>query len=126
MRQTFKVSQNVWLVRYYDRATRLWWAYYQDSRENQLGDAWADASREYVLIHRPDAPKVLAMDYYRAIGLIEGFVECSTGDEESEMLEAWQHLIDTGVAWKLQGRIGRTAMDMIENGLCTPPSPTGD
>jgi hypothetical protein len=58
------------------------------------------------------------MDAYRATGLAEGFEE-GTDDER---LEAWQFLIDTGLAWRLQGRFGRTAMYMIESGFITPKS----
>ena len=42
---------------------------------------------------------------YRAVGLAEGFEE---GTEE-EVIEAWQHLHDTGHAYNLQGWFGRTA-----------------
>ena len=38
---------------------------------------------------------------------------------EDELVEAYQELIDTGQAWKLEGSVGRTAMDLIENGYCT-------
>lgn len=38
---------------------------------------------------------------------------------EDELIEAYQELIDTGQAWKLEGSVGRTAMDLIENGYCT-------
>jgi hypothetical protein len=46
------------------------------------------------------------MDNFTATGIAEGFIEC---DDQEEILEAWQHLIDTGLAWSLQGWFGRTA-----------------
>jgi len=42
--------------------------------------------------------------------------ESITSDEE---IDAYQDLINTGAAWKLEGYVGRTAMMMIDNGLCT-------
>lgn len=54
------------------------------------------------------------MDNYTAVGLAEGFVD---GTDE-QRLEAWQYLIDTGVAWTLQGSFGRTAESLIKQGLC--------
>ena len=39
--------------------------------------------------------------------------------ENEEELAAWQYLIDTGLAWKLQGWFGRTAKRLIDEGLCT-------
>jgi len=39
---------------------------------------------------------------------------------ESEYILAWQHLIDTGMCWSLQGWFGRTAIAMVEAGHCTP------
>ena len=56
------------------------------------------------------------MDDYTATGLAEGFIEA---DNEEQVIEAWQHLIDTGLAWRLQGWFGRTAQQLIENGVCT-------
>ncbi len=55
------------------------------------------------------------MDNYNAVGLAEGFVD---GTDE-ERIEAWQHLIDTGMAWTLQGSFGRMAKSLIEQGICT-------
>ena len=35
-----------------------------------------------------------------------------------EQVECYQHLIDTGQAWRMEGHVGRTAMDLIEQGVC--------
>ena len=59
------------------------------------------------------------MSNYLAVGIAEGFEEASS---EEQYYEAWQHLINTGLAWTLQGWFGRTAMDLIENGMCSAPN----
>lgn len=47
-----------------------------------------------------------------AMTIING--DCS----RDEYAEAMQELINTGVAWRLEGSVGREAMAMIESGDC--------
>lgn len=54
------------------------------------------------------------MDSFTATGLAEGFIEA---DSEEQVIEAWQYLVDTGLAWRLQGWFGRTAQHLINEGV---------
>lgn len=58
------------------------------------------------------------MDSITATGIAEGWIDC---DSEDQYLQAWQTLVDTGLAWRLQGWFGRTAQQLIDNGLIDPP-----
>lgn len=58
------------------------------------------------------------MTPYLATAIAEGFCE-GEGASEEEQIVAWQYLIDTGQVWQLQGWFGRTAMSLIEQGICT-------
>jgi hypothetical protein len=53
------------------------------------------------------------MNTFDAVGIAEGYIEA---DSEDQVLEAWQTLVDTGIAWQLQGWFGRTARHLIEEG----------
>ena len=53
------------------------------------------------------------MNDYDAVMIAEGVIEV----DEDKQIEAWQHLLDTGLVWSLQGWFGRTAMDLIEQGI---------
>mgnify|MGYP003631392344 CR=1 FL=1 len=59
--------------------------------------------------------KELVMKTHEAVGIAEGYIPADTVEEE---LKAWQHLIDTGMCWQLQGWFGRQANFLIDNKLC--------
>ncbi len=59
------------------------------------------------------------MTTFEAAMIADGEFELTSYEpSEENYIAAYQHLIDTGAAWTLQGRIGRTAADLIEGGLC--------
>ena len=51
---------------------------------------------------------------YQAVGLAEGFIEADNADQ---VIQAWQQLHDTGLAYKLQGWFGRNCKALIEDGI---------
>tara|TARA_R110000744_G_scaffold46381_1_gene102562 strand:+ start:1427 stop:1624 length:198 start_codon:yes stop_codon:yes gene_type:complete len=57
----------------------------------------------------------IKLNVFTAINICEGEIEI---ENEEQYIEAWQMLIDTGYAWKLQGWFGRRASDLIESGYC--------
>jgi hypothetical protein len=56
-------------------------------------------------------------DDFTAVGIAEGFIDC---DSEDDKIKAWQHLVDNDLVWKLQGWFGRTANQLIQEGLIKP------
>jgi hypothetical protein len=46
-------------------------------------------------------------------------IECNDECTEELYIQSFQTLIDSGAVWSLQGFYGRTAMALIEAGLCT-------
>ena len=54
------------------------------------------------------------MTDYEATGLAEGFIEA---ESKEQIIEAWQYLHDTRLAYSLQGWFSRTAQDLIKKGI---------
>lgn len=54
---------------------------------------------------------------FDAIAAIDGFDGIE--HDEEDIHAAFQHLIDSGLAWRLQGRFGREAHLLINAGICT-------
>lgn len=61
-------------------------------------------------------PFTKQMSTFDAVMIAEGVIQA---DSQEEYIEAWQMLIDTGMAYQLQGWFHRTADSLIENGHCT-------
>ena len=53
---------------------------------------------------------------FDVVGFVMDFEVGSLDDEET--IAGFQHLINTGMVWDLQGSYGRTAMALIEQGHC--------
>ena len=49
-----------------------------------------------------------------AVGIAEGWIEA---ENEQEIIDAWQQLHDTVLAYNLQGWFGRTARNLINEGI---------
>jgi len=54
------------------------------------------------------------MDTFTAVGIAEGFIEA---ESDEQVLEAWQYLVDSRIVWQLQGWFGRTAQNLIDQGV---------
>ena len=53
------------------------------------------------------------MDLLTAVQIVEEDIESTIEDQ----IEAWQYLLQEGHCWRLQGRYGRDAMNIIEQGV---------
>lgn len=58
------------------------------------------------------------MDNFQAVGIAEGFI---APRDHNEVIEAWQHLVDTGLVWHLQGWFDLVARRMIRDGVLRDP-----
>jgi len=56
------------------------------------------------------------MNDYDEVGAVMAY---ESGElDEVETIELFQHLIDSGLVWNLQGSYGRMARDLIKAGVC--------
>jgi|OM-RGC.v1.030167886 hypothetical protein len=55
--------------------------------------------------------KKLTKQYIKdnAVLIVEGVIKCDL----NALIKAWLHLVNTGLAWQLQGAIGRTAQHVF-------------
>ena len=59
----------------------------------------------------------MEMTPINAVLIAEGEIET---DQETQ-IDAWQYLVDTGIAWSLQGSFGRMAQELIDQDVITAP-----
>lgn len=65
-------------------------------------------------------------DAFSASMAVEGQWDLAGVEEgEEAFISANQYLIDTGLAWTLQGFFGRQAMNLVRQGLCHLPVKEG-
>lgn len=62
----------------------------------------------------------MKMTQFDAAMILDGCWEMTDYEPSEETFtDACQALIDSGAAWQLQGRVGRTCAAMIDAGYCT-------
>lgn len=62
-----------------------------------------------------------------AIRMVDRIIDYESGQlSREEVIELFQALIDSGDVWRLQGSYGRTAVALIEAGLCVPKKANGE
>ena len=54
------------------------------------------------------------MELSKAVGI--AITGLSEAEDETEVFEAWQLLVDTGIVWQLEGHVTRTAAALIQAG----------
>lgn len=55
---------------------------------------------------------------------LDRMIAWEQGDlSDEETIELFQSLVDSGMAWQLQGMYGRFAAHLIDEGYVTPPKP---
>ena len=69
-----------------------------------------------------ECSKIIAECSPKPYDVTGGIIAFESGElDDAGAIELFQYLVNTGVAWQLQGSYGRTAANLIEQGLITPP-----
>ncbi|MCP4486996.1 MAG: hypothetical protein GY820_06715 [Gammaproteobacteria bacterium] len=58
------------------------------------------------------------MKDYDVVSALMDF-ESGMMEDVDDVIKLFQHLVDTGIVWRLQGSYGRTAQTMIDSGVIT-------
>lgn len=62
----------------------------------------------------------------RRSSLLNGIIDYENGElDDEQIIELFQELHDTGLAYQLQGSYGRTAWNMLQNGMIEDRPQTG-
>ena len=73
-------------------------------------------------IARRRSPRRPIASLPRPYDLVGWIMDFEGGEmSEEKIIQGFQHLVDTGLVWKLQGSYGRTARSLIEQGLVFLP-----
>jgi len=66
-----------------------------------------------------DSMTIAGWEAERKFDVVGFIMDFESGDiSEKRLIEGFQHLIDDGTVWQLQGFYGRTAEALIEQGYC--------
>jgi len=68
---------------------------------------------------KPQKFKITKKEKFDKIGMIIAYESGELSDKDT--LKLFQHLVDTGEVWHLQGHYGRVANDLLQQGLIKPP-----
>jgi len=59
--------------------------------------------------------------------IVDAIMQAENGELGADgYVHLFQRLVDTGLAWELQGSYGREARRLLESGLIHPPESAGD
>lgn len=134
MLDSFYVGHTIWFGRislyvHNTPSSDTNWGYVQDVRlAKPLTLDWAIRfTHDMSLIRQPwwllPWERLMEQTDRMESSLIEGIIAYEEGRlDEDRTVELFQKLIDTGLAWSLQGHYGRTATDLIQSGACQPRS----
>lgn len=66
-------------------------------------------------------PPTLCEGSVPTVDLVGDIIAFENGDlDAADTLRLFQHLVDTGLAWTLQGAYGRYAADLLQAGMIVP------